>query len=95
MSIYNKEFQYGGHRFNIKVELDHLVERHMHGKREHLVVVNDMGPHNYYKKSLCETRDLVEKISVMEKEAKEWVNSLSVNDSQEGNILEGLGFIKS
>lgn len=31
MATLNKEFQYGGHRFNIKVELNYIGERYPGG----------------------------------------------------------------
>ena len=95
MSIHNKQFQYGGHTFNIKVELNHLTDRNMDGKRAHLIVVNDIGQSNYYKTSLCEAPDLEKTISLMEAEAKKWVDSLKGSKSQDELILRGLGFIKS
>ena len=95
MSIYNKQFQYSGHTFNIKVELNHLIDRNMDGKRVHLVVVNDIGPSNYYKTSLCEAHELEKTILVMESESKKWVDSLKGNKSQDELILKGLGFIQS
>jgi len=93
MSELNKQFQYGDHKFNIKVELNHLVEKRIGGKKEHRIILNHMGPSNYYRTSLCQTPELEKTISLMEGEAKSWVDSHKhENKSQEEKILEGLGF---
>ena len=46
----NKEFEHNGTRFNIKVELDQIVEMGINGRRIHIITVNDMGPGSYYEK---------------------------------------------
>ena len=92
MSDYNKQFRYEGHLFNIKVELNHQVERRLGGKVEHLIIINDLGPNNYYKKVLCESKDLEKTIGTMESDAKNWVDSMKGSKSEDQKLLEGLGF---
>lgn len=93
MSTFNKEHQYKGYKFNIKVELDFQVERSLDGKREHNITVNDMGPSNYYQTHLAETHNLQETIELMTEEAEKWVErKLDELKSPAQRVLENLGF---
>ena len=93
MNIYNKQFEHQGYQFNIKVELDHRVERRPFGKREHLVVVNEMGPTNYYEKFLVESSNLPGEISSATNRARLWVENLqNEQKTEDEKLLESLGF---
>ncbi|MCF7834890.1 hypothetical protein K9M48_02430 [Candidatus Gracilibacteria bacterium] len=90
----DKEFSYGGFRFNIKVELDHKIERRPNGKRWHKVTVNDMGPSNYYKVAEFEELHLLEGIKTMQQSAKNWVDQRTGNTPQSAieQQLTAIGF---
>jgi hypothetical protein len=89
----NKEHEYRGYKFNIKVELNHRVEKRIDGKREHKITLNDMGVTNYYQTHLAETRNLEETISRMTKDVEKWVDTRIDGDkTPEQLLLEQLGF---
>jgi hypothetical protein len=93
MSAMNKEHEYGGYKFNIKVELNHRVEKRIDGKREHKITVNDMGATNYYQTHLAESHNLEEIITYMMEDAEKWVyNRTNCDKTQEQLLLENLGF---
>ena len=89
----NKEHEYRGYKFNIKVELNQRVEKHPDGKREHKITMNDMGPSNYYKIAMCESCRLESTIKFMIKEADEWIDKvIDGKKSEEELLLESMGF---
>jgi hypothetical protein len=89
----NKEFEYKGTRFNIKVELDQIVERSIDGKRIHIITINDLGPGNYYEKYKTETHNMVTMINLAEENAKKYMdNQIELSKTKEQKILESLGF---
>lgn len=89
----NKEFEHNGMRFNIKVELDQIVERTIGGKRIHMITVNDMGPGNYYERYKAETHTLASTINRAEENAKKWIDDrIELSKTEEQKILESLGF---
>lgn len=91
----NKTHEYLGYIFNIKVELNHRIEKRLNGKREHLITLNDMGVSNYYQTHYAETHNLEEIIELMIISAEEWVEKqINGNKSYEEILLEGLGFRK-
>jgi hypothetical protein len=93
MSNLNKIHLYKGYQFNIKVELDYAVERSLDGKREHNIIINDMGPSNYYQTHLAETHNLEETIENMITDAEKWAdNKLDGGKSPAEKLLEKLGF---
>ena len=93
MSAMNKEHEYGGYKFNIKVELNHRVEKRIDGKREHKITVNDMGATNYYQTHLAESHNLEEIITYMMEDAEKWVyNRTNCDKTQEQLLLESMGF---
>jgi len=95
MRTYNKQFEHRGYHFNIKVELDYQVERRPNGKREHLVVVNEMGVTNYYEKYLTETSSLEGNINSSMSKAKIWLdNLLEGKKTEDEKLLESLGFCR-
>ena len=54
----NKEYEYRGFKFNIKVKLNTKQERHIDGKIWHTVIINDMGMGSYYKTEEIEEKRL-------------------------------------
>ena len=70
----NKIHQYRGFTFNIKVELNHTIEKRPNGLVQHKITFNDMGPGNYYKTHLCETFALLDDINSMIEDAEKWVS---------------------
>jgi hypothetical protein len=89
----NKQHEYNGYTFNIKVELNYKVERSIDGKREHLITLNDMGATNYYQTHYAETHNLSEIIELMVDGAEKWVDERMNGDkSEEVILLESLGF---
>jgi hypothetical protein len=44
---FNKRYSYMNYNFNIKVQLNYIVERRPGGKVTHRITVNDMGSSNY------------------------------------------------
>lgn len=89
----NKEFEHNGTRFNIKVELDQIVERGINGRRIHIITVNDMGPGSYYEKYKAETHTLASTINRAEESAKKWIDErIELSKTEEQKILESLGF---
>ena len=93
MTTKNKEHEYRGFKFNIKVELNHRIEKRIDGKREHKITVNDMGFSNYYQTHLAETHNLQEIIECMVKSAEEWADKqINGNKSSEELLLESMGF---
>ena len=93
MGSMNKEFEYRGYRFNIKVELNYRVERSMDGKHQHKITLNDMGPSNYYETKLTETCVLEEDIQLMIEDAQTWVDKREDGSKTfEEKLLASLGF---
>ena len=89
----NKQHEYRGYTFNIKVELNYRLERGLDGKREHLITLNDMGDTNYYKTQYAESNNLVETIKSLTLAAEAWVDVREDGDKSEDMILlESLGF---
>lgn len=92
MKEMNKEFEYRGYKFNIKVELETRVTKEINGDKYHTVLINDMGPGNYYKKE--EVRDsLLEKaLYSLEKRAEDYVNKIIDGRPSHDERLTKLGF---
>lgn len=91
----NKVHEYRGFKFNIKVELNHTVERRPDGLRQHKITLNDMGPTNYYETYLCETDNLLDDINGMINNAEVWADDLiDERKSFEEKLLESMGFKK-
>ena len=81
----NKELEYRGYRFNIKVEESHT------GQFE--LVINDMGPTNYYQKFSDLSPDKVMiTIITAEVDAKRWVDKRESPISELENKLRDMGF---
>lgn len=93
MSEMNKQHDYRNYKFNIKVELNHKVEKKIDGKREHKVTLNNMGSSNYYQSQLVETQNLSEIIELMIEDAEKWVDKqINGYKSPEQLILISMGF---
>lgn len=89
----NKQHEYLGYTFNIKVELNHRIEKRINGKREHLITLNCLGSSNYYQTHFAETHNLTEIIELMVEDAEKWVDKQRNGDkSEEVILLESLGF---
>ncbi len=89
----NKQHEYRGYTFNIKVELNHRVEKRLDGKREHKITLNHMGSSNYHQTNFCESPHLSFMINSMTREAEIWVDKQIDGDKSEDVILlESLGF---
>lgn len=56
----NKQFFYKGFNFNIKVVTDFKQDRHVGGKRWHLISLNDMGATNYLKLREVESSEAID-----------------------------------
>jgi len=88
-----KEFEYRGYTFNIKVELNYEIDRHLGGISRHRIVLNDMGPSNYYETKYCVSMDLSYSINDMTGAAKRWVDKqLDNSRTEEEELLISLGF---
>ena len=91
----NKQFTHGGYSFNIKVELNSIVEKRIDGERLHTVTCNCTDAWNYYDKRKVNNQTLIETIKDMEIKAKHEVdlrNNLHNNKSELENQLIQLGF---
>lgn len=89
----NKEFEYKGYKFNIKVELDTKVERRINGSRWHTVTTNCMDYDNYYDKMEIKDEFLETCVKNMEKKAKEYVDLKDYRgESHYENRLLAMGF---
>lgn len=92
MNEMSKEFDYRGYKFNIKVELNSIIEKTPNGKKWHNITINDMGVTNYYHKQSVEDSLLIKTLSDMENEAKLWVDKRSYNNPTPDSRLTELGF---
>ena len=89
----NKQFTHNGIQFNIKVELNTSIEKHIGGKRLHTITVNSMNTNNYYKQYNVESYELEKEIVIVTDLAKQFADNLNEkNKSEEELILEKLGF---
>lgn len=87
----NKQLDYGGYLFNISIELLTSIEKRIGGKREHTVIVNDMGVTNYYQKYTVDDANLNQEMDDIFKKTKQWVDSKSTDDNTV-KILKTMGF---
>ncbi len=88
----NKQFEYRGFNFNIKVELNTKVEKRKDGERWHTVTTNCMDVDNYYKKEEVNDRFLVMYVQDCERLAKKYVDEkLDGKTSPDARLAE-LGF---
>jgi hypothetical protein len=92
-NIMNKQFEYRGYNFNIKVELNTKAERHPNGKKWHTVTVNCMDKDNYYKKREVEDDWLTMCIESEEIQARRYVNEIIDGKPTPDKRLSQLGFV--
>lgn len=91
MGTMNKEFEYKGHRFNIKIELGTRVVRCMNGGIYHTATVNDMGQGNYYVSREIDASCVSEEVQKLIQRAKESVDSTERDNSLSIELYD-LGF---
>jgi hypothetical protein len=83
----NKEFEYRGMKFNIKVELNTPLSG------SHKITLNHLGVANYYETDIVPYRILSATIKNMTSFAKVWAdNRIDCGKSDEVLLLESLGF---
>ena len=88
----NKQFEYRGFNFNIKVELNTKVEKRIDGERWHTITINCMDVDNYYKKEEVNDKLLVMYVQDCERLAKKYVDEkLDGKPSPDARLSE-LGF---
>jgi len=88
----NKQYKIGTYTFNVCVHLNYRTERRLGGTTEHLIIINDMGVSNYYKKVLIK-EGLQAAISELVKEAEEFVTMKTSGVLSEDELtLKNLGF---
>lgn len=95
MNEFNKVFKYRTYQFNINVKLHAIQEKCIGGKDMHLIVINDMGVTNFYKKYQCpsDILKLQETIELAMDAATEFVNLRETTTrSSEELLLLKLGF---
>jgi len=93
-NTYNKEVTHRSYTFNVKVVLAESVEIGEGGKTFHSVIINDMGPTNYYVKRNCESADLETTISELIANAIIWADDRdSAGKDTEELLLESIGFV--
>jgi len=88
----NKEFEYRGYKFNIKVELNTRVERRMNGDKWHTVITNCMDFDNYYKKEEVKDKFLIMCVEDAERLAKKYVDEKIDGRPTPDDRLSALGF---
>jgi hypothetical protein len=95
LDTYNKQFEYEGYTFNIKVELNNFAERRPGGARGHQITINDMGVSNFYRQIAANTDTLGLRIATLMQEATDYVderNGIKKNLDPAAALLEQLGF---
>jgi hypothetical protein len=88
----NKQFQYRGYKFNIKVELNYSVERHPNGKKLHKITLNDMGVNNYSKSFEVEEPYITGTISALEITAQKYTDGKLDGIPSVNQELTDMGF---
>ena len=88
----NKQFEYRGFKFNIKVELNTKVEKRIDGERLHTVTTNCMDADNYYKKEEVNDKFLVMCVQDCETIAKKYVDEKLDGKQSPDERLSKLGF---
>ena len=88
----NKQFEYRGFNFNIKVELNTKVEKCIGGECWHTVTTNCMDADNYYKKEEVNDKFLVMCVQDCERLAKKYVDEKLDGKPYADARLSELGF---
>ena len=87
----NRELFLNNYTFNISIELLTSIEKKIGGKREHTVIVNDMGASNYYQKYIINDANLNQEMNDIFDKTAQWVDNKSTDDNTI-KILKTLGF---
>ena len=88
----NKQFDYKGYKFNIKVELNTRVERGINGERWHTVTTNCIDFDNYYKKEEVKDKFLEFCVQDTERLAKQYIDEKEDGKKSSDDRLSSLGF---
>lgn len=88
----NKEFEYRGYKFNIKVDLNIKAERRMGGEVWHLITINCMDKDNYYKKEEVNDKFLEIAVQDAERVAKKYIDEKEDGRPSPNVRLSELGF---
>ena len=76
----NKQFDYKGYRYNVKVAFNVKAERHIGGKRWHKVSISGMGARNWgFEKPEVLDENLVEAINDIQKQAEAYIDGSIVD----------------
>ena len=92
MQTVNKQFEYRGFKFNIKLELNTRIEKRIDGDRWHTVTCNCIDVDNYYKKEEVLDKFLEMQIYDSERYAKEYVDKKLDGEKPVDKRLSDLGF---
>lgn len=88
----NKQFEYRGYEFNIKVELNTKIEKRIDGDRWHTVTTNCMGYDNYYVKDEVNDKLIVIYVQDAERIAKKYIDHKIDGEPSPDERLKELGF---
>lgn len=95
MSKYSKEYNINGIEFVTYVTLNYTIEKHIGGKRFHLVHTRCLNYDvNFNIKNVVETIHLGECIGKHEKAIHDYIHRLNEIQSEEQELLNSLGFTK-
>ena len=91
--IYNKVYEYGGYKFDIQVETNTSKDKRVDGGNSyHTITVTCKTLKDYFYKEEVEGRRLVVFISLAQNRAKQYVDSLKLDNSSERDLMKSLGF---
>jgi hypothetical protein len=88
----NKEFEYRGFKFHIKVEFNTKTERRLDGETWHTIIVNCMDFDNYYVKEEVNDKLLELFIHDCERIAKKYIDEKLEGKTTVNARLSKLGF---
>jgi hypothetical protein len=88
----NKQFEYRGYKFNIKVELNVKTERSLNGRTWHKMTTNSMGNDGYYREEEVENRFFEGAVMCAEQAAQEYANGKIDGKPTQNEVLTKLGF---
>lgn len=82
----NKQFEYRGYNFNIRVDLNTKIERRPNGRRWHTITINCIDDQDYNKTAEVEDAFLEVFIGNIEYTAKEFIDNKE--DGKKKNLDE-------